>query len=135
MDTGVRADALQREVLPIAQHQAVHVTLGRLAAERHGAIDPEPDFGRTLICQIAAEAGRDFNDNRQFSAPHALLKIAGGVDRRTFGEMMQAGKALQQTSALRCLVLVVGGVLQVLDVERDSVAEGEHQNGGADESE
>ena len=123
------------EILRIAQHQAGDVPFRGLAAERHGAVDPEGDLGRTQACKIAAEAGWNFNDDSQLSAPHALLQFRGGADRRPFGEIMRAREAFEQPPAFRRLVLVEGRVFQVLDIERDAIAHGEHQNDRTEERE
>jgi len=37
--------------------------------------------------------------------------------------------------AFRGLVLVEGGIFQVFDIERDAIAERQHQNDGTDERE
>jgi hypothetical protein len=93
------------------------------------------DLGRAQVCQIAAEAGWDFNDDSQLSAPHALLQLGCGADRRPFGEITGAREAFEQPAAFRRAVLIKGGEIEILDVEGDAVAEREHQDDGADERE
>ena len=132
---GVGAKALHNEILRITQRQAGDVPFRRLAPERHGAVDPEGDLGRTQVCQIAAEAGWDFDGDSQLSAPHALLQFRCGADRRAFGEIMRAREAFEQPAAFRRLVLVEGRIFQILDIERDAIAHGKHQNDRTDERE
>ena len=119
MDGGIRAKALHDEILGIKQHQTGHVSFGCLAAERQGAVDPEAGLGRMQVRQIAAEAGWDFNDESQLSAAHALFQLLGGADRRPFSEITGAREAFEQPAAFWRLVLVEGGVFQVLDIEGD----------------
>ena len=87
------------------------------------------------VCNIAAEAGWNFNGDSQLSAPHALLQFRRGADRRPFGEIMRAREAFEQPAAFRRLVLVEGRKFQVLDIECDAITEGQHQNDRTDERE
>ena len=54
---GVGAEALDGEVLRVFQRKPGDVAFRGLAAERHGAVDPDSDLRRTQACNIAAEAG------------------------------------------------------------------------------
>ena len=85
-------------------------------------------------CKVATKAGRNFNDDGQLPAPHALLQFRWGADRRPFGEIMRAGEAFEQPPACRRLVLVECRIFQVLDVECDAVAHGKHQNDRTDDA-
>ena len=48
---------------------------------------------------------------------------------------MRAREVFEQPAAFRRLVLVVSRIVQVLDVERDAITEGRHQNDRTDERE
>ena len=48
---------------------------------------------------------------------------------------MRAREAFEQPAAFRRLVLVEGRIFQVLDIERDAIAAGQHQNDRTDERE
>jgi len=101
-------EALDREILCVFQAQAGDVALRGLAAERHGAVDPDTDLGRMQPCKVAAEPGGNFNDDCQLPAFHPLLDLGGGADRRLFREITGAREILDQSVALRRLILVEG---------------------------
>ena len=87
------------------------------------------------VRQIAAEAGWNFDDDSQLSAPHALVELPCRADRWAFEEIMRAREAFEQPAAFRCAVLIEGRIFEILDVERDAISHGKHQNDGADERE
>ena len=132
---GIGAEALDNEILRIPQPQAGDVPFRGFAAERHGAVDPDGDLGRMQACKIAAEAGGNFNGDSQLAASHPLLHLRRGADRRLFGEITRAREALEQPAAFRRPVLVKGRIFQILDIERDAIAQGQHQNDRTDERE
>ena len=86
-------------------------------------------------CNIATEAGRDFNSDSQLPAAHALLQFRRGADRRAFGEITRTRETFEQPTTCRRLVLVEGRIFQILDVEGDAVAHRKHQNDRTDERE
>lgn len=62
---GVGTDAFDDEILPVFQGQASDVAFRCFAAERHGAIDPDAHLRWMQAHKIAAESGRNFNDDRE----------------------------------------------------------------------
>ena len=70
----------------------------------------KPTSGECRLAKVAAEAGWNFTDDSQLSAPHALLQFGVGADRRAFGEITGAGEAFEQPAAFRCLVLIEGRI-------------------------
>src|SRR4029453_6514480 len=111
------------------------VSFRGLAAERHGAVDPEGDLGRAQVLQVAPEAGWNFGYHGQLPAAHASLTLRRRADRRPFGEITGAREAFEEPAAFRRPVLIERCEIEILDVEGDAIAEREHQNDRADKRE
>src|SRR6202034_1346188 len=123
------------QFLALLPDHAYDIVLGRLAAERHRAVDSGVDFRRAVVEKVAAETGRHFDDDLRVPASHPFLGLVRGGNRRLDREIARAVEALKQPAALGRIVLVERRGRQVLDVERDSIAEGEHENDRAEKRE
>ena len=63
------------------------------------------------------------------------LRLGGGGYRRLHRKIPGAGKAIEQLPALRRVILVECRHLQIFDIEGNAVAEGQHQDDGAEDGE
>ena len=113
----------------------LQVAADGLGAERHGAIDPGADPGRTSALEVTAEAGRDFNGGIDVAALQALMEI-GIIDERPFlHEISRTSQLLEISAALVALVVIEYREAQVIDVDRNSESEDQHQQRRAEQSE
>ena len=66
--------------------RALHIAADGLAPERHGAVHPHADLGRAPAREVAPEAGRDLDRQRELAAAQTPVDVGGGrqtVARRT----------------------------------------------------
>jgi hypothetical protein len=101
-----RATLAAQQLLAPLPDNACHIILGRLASERHRAIDGGVDFRRAVIEQVPAESGRHFDNDLGVPAFKPPLRLARGRDRRLDREIARAVETLKQVAALRRVVLV-----------------------------
>ena len=117
------------------QHQAGDIAARGFGAERHRSVQPDTQFGRPRIEQVAAEIRRNLNHHGQFAGNQPTLHLRLVGDRRRRQEIVRALEALHQGPALPALVLVEDGIGEMLDIEGDPEAEGDHHNDRAKQRE
>src|SRR5262249_53447543 len=111
--------------------------LGRLGAERHATIQPHGHVGRATAQLIATEARRDLDGDLEVAAAEPAIELLAGADRRWhFVEVAPARRErLDQASALGGAILIESAKAQVFDIERNAIAEGDHENEWAEQGE
>src|SRR5262249_61215535 len=79
--------------------------------------------------KVAAERRRDLESELEIAAAEAAIQLLAAADRRPLVEITRASRErLDQSTALGRSILVENTQAQILDVERDTVAEGDHEN-------
>src|SRR5262249_20410562 len=104
-------------------------TFCRFRAERHTAIQPHGDSRRAAGLKITTEGWRNLDGDLEVTAAEPAVKFLAGADRRRdFVEGPWGGReGPDQTSTLRCSILVESAEAQMLDIERNAVTEGDHE--------
>ena len=124
-----------RKLRHVEPGNTLDVSARHLRAEWHGAIDLDADLRPPAAADILAETGRNLDGELDVAAPQAPFHLGGVGDRRAFAEISRSREVLQILAAFPCLVAVEGRIGQVLDIERDAVAEGDHEDQRSDQSE
>ncbi len=104
-----------------------HVALGGLGLEGHGAVDPDGDRRRLATRQAALEALADLDREGQAARLQLVFEVAGGDE--TLGTTEVAGliEGLDIASARGTLIAVQDPERQTFDVDREAVAENDHE--------
>src|SRR6516165_4771218 len=106
-----------------------------LGPEWHVPVDPDPNLRAAFPQEIAAILGRNLHGEFQLAAAEAGLDLIGRRNVRLPVEEARAFEAVQELTALEGAGLVESGEAQVLDVERDAIAESEHQDNRTEQGE
>ena len=122
------AGQARRQVGEIALHHAAEIAARRLGPERHVAADPGADLRSLLSDQIVAEVRRDLDGEFELPAAQAGHDLIGGREVWLPVEVFRVLEAVQELPALERPVLIEDRPAQMLDVERNTVADGEHQD-------
>ena len=122
------AGQARRQVGEIALHHAAEIAARRLGPERHVAADPGADLRRLLGDQVVAEVRRDLDGEFEIAAAQPGHDLIGGREVWLPVEIFRVLEAVQKLPALERPVLIEDRPAQMLDVERDAVADGEHQD-------
>ena len=85
--------------------------------------------------QVSSKSAAEFRRRLGVPLRSRCIRFVRGCDRRLHREISGASKAFEQLAAFRRVILVEGRVLQILDVERNAVAEGGHQDERTEECE
>ena len=101
-------------VIPV---HTFHVTTYRLAAKRHGAIDPNTDFRIATTSQVTAVAIGNIDGQRHLAALHAAIEIGIVGQCRALHEIARAGDIGDVVAALRALIAVKCREAQPFDIE------------------
>jgi hypothetical protein len=117
------------------RENALHIAPPGLGAGGVRAVEPDADLGRAPRQQVAPEAGREHQRHRHLAARHTPVEIGEICQRRLLGEVARAGEGGLSHPALARAVLVEHGVTQVLHVEGDAEAHGQHQHDRAEQRE
>ena len=135
---GFGADEIRRRHCGIRQIELVHslqVAADGFSAERHRAIDPGADPGRTSALKVAAKAGRNFDGCIDVAALQPLVQIGVIGERPLLDEVSRAAQLFEIGAALVALVMIEYRESQVVDVVRNSESEDQHQERHAEKSE
>ena len=87
-----------------------------------------PISGVCCVIEIVAEVRRDLDGEFQLAAAQAGPDLIGGRDVRLPVEVFRVLEAVEELPALERPVLIEDRPAQMLDVERDAVADREHQD-------
>ena len=93
------------------------------------------DLGAALSQKIAAIERRDLDREFQLAAAQAGLDLIGRGNIGLPAPEARAFEALQELPALERAALIKHREAQMLDIERDAVAEREHKEHGAEQRE
>ena len=124
-----------RAVGQILLVDSLQVAKDGLGAKRHGAIDPDADFGGPEPTDVSTEAGRNLDGRRDVAFLEAVPQIAGIGNRRALFEVCRAPNLREVGPALVGVVAIENGESQRIDVGRYTVAEDEHEERGAAQGE
>ena len=130
---GADAGVFKNQALHVLQVHALRVAAYRFTAIGHGAVDPQADLRPVATPQVAAEARRNIDDQRQFAILHPSLKVDIIGDRRLLDEIARTVNILDIGPAFRRLVAVERREAQAFDVQRNPEAEHEHQQHRAEQ--
>ena len=106
-----------------------------IGAERHRAVHPGADPGRTSALEVAAETRRNFDSGPDASALQALPQIGIIGELRLLHEISRASQLLEVGAALVTLVVIEHCKGEIVDVRRNSEAEDQHQQRRAEQGE
>ena len=84
---------------------------------------------------MLAEIRRDLDRDLQLAALETMVELGFAGNVPMFGEIPGSREVFEEFPAFVRLILVEGGVGEVLDIERDAVADSHHQDQRAEERE